>query len=102
MLERQKGNLIFYRKRIPNSVLSVTTLAYSDIFSKFYLPLIQFMDEFQHIFVPECIHPKPHVLYWVPLEFSQSIVILYCISGRKLSLSAFLTSFAATFKSQKW
>jgi len=50
MSERQKRNFIFYLQCIPKLVLSVTTLAYSDIFSKFNLLLIQFVDEFLCLF----------------------------------------------------
>jgi len=54
-------------------------------------------------FFRECTHPKPHVLYSAPIEFSQLVVTLDCTSGRKLSLfSFFLTSIAVVCKSRKW
>jgi len=50
--------------------------------------LYSFLDEFLFFlsFFKECTHPKPHVLYSVPLELSQLVLTLDCISGRKLSL----------------
>jgi len=61
MLEKQKNN--FYWECIPKSVLSATTLAYSDICSKFYLLLIQFTDEYLCVPLPKffvrlqnCLH----------------------------------------------
>jgi len=47
---RKADKTLFYQECIPKSVLSATTLAYFSIFSKFYLLLIQFIDEFLCIF----------------------------------------------------
>jgi len=80
MLGRQKKKTIFYWKYIPKSVLSVTTLAYSNIFSKFYLLLIQFIDEFL------CPPPGTFRLHQI---FSANIVKINSPGGATVPYAAY-------------